>query len=38
MNTIMNFSNLNYERYEDALAKAQGLIFAYTFLRERRRQ
>lgn len=36
MNTIMNFSNLKCEHYEDALAKEQGLVFVYTFLRERR--
>lgn len=38
MNTIMNFSYLKRERYEEALAKEQGLVFTYTFLRERRNQ
>lgn len=35
MNTTMIFDSLKSERYDEALDSKQGLVFMYTFLRER---
>ena len=35
MNTNMIFSYLESEHYEEALSYEQGVVFMYTFLRER---
>ena len=34
MNTVMILSNLKQKRYENALDIKQGVVSAYTFLRE----
>lgn len=36
MNTTIFFGHLKSERYDEALDSKQGLVFAYTFLRERK--
>lgn len=36
MNTAMIFGYLKNKRYDEALESKQGLVLAYTFLRERK--
>ena len=38
MNTAMIFGYLKNEQYDEALDSNQGLVLAYTFLRERKRR